>query len=158
MPATSPPPEPAPIRVLVLHSRVAPVGLLVDHLTDVRTWAGRALGDLMRDDEATVRLRETVQVFLDARGSSTDAAARLHVHKNTVHYRVRKAEELLGHPLTENCLTSRWPCRPAPCSDSDTRRTRSRAAPEVRLTQESLSPTPATEQPQPLTPCASAPS
>ncbi|MFE9646781.1 helix-turn-helix domain-containing protein [Streptomyces sp. NPDC006365] len=93
-----------PDRVLVLHSQVALVGLLVDHLTDVRAWAGRVLGDLMRDDEATVRVRETVQVFLDARGSFTDAAARMHIHKNTVHYRVRKAEEILGHPLTENRL------------------------------------------------------
>lgn len=93
-----------PDRALVLHSQVALAGLLVDHLTDVRAWAGRVLGDLMRADEATVRLRETVQVFLDARGSFTDAAARMHVHKNTVHYRVRKAEEILGHPLTEHRL------------------------------------------------------
>ncbi len=89
---------------LVVHSQVALAGLLVDHLADVRAWAERVLGGLMRDDEATVRLRETVQVFLDARGSFTDAAARMHVHKNTVHYRVRKAEEILGHPLTENRL------------------------------------------------------
>ncbi|MDX2683499.1 helix-turn-helix domain-containing protein [Streptomyces sp. NY05-11A] len=93
-----------PHRALVLHSQVALAGLLVDHLPDVRAWAGRVLGDLMHDDDATVRLRETLQAFLDARGSFTDAAARMHVHKNTVHYRVRKAEELLGHPLTENRL------------------------------------------------------
>jgi DNA-binding PucR family transcriptional regulator len=93
-----------PSHALVRHSQVALAGLLVDHLADVRAWAGRVLGDLMRDDETTVRLRETVQVFLDAQGSFTDAAARLHVHKNTVHYRVRKAEEILGHPLTENRL------------------------------------------------------
>ncbi|MDQ1045282.1 helix-turn-helix domain-containing protein [Streptomyces sp. V4I2] len=93
-----------PDRVLVLHSQVALAGLLVGHLADVRAWAERVLGDLMRDDEATVRLRQTVQVFLEARGSFTDAAARLHVHKNTVHYRVRKAEDILGHPLTENRL------------------------------------------------------
>ncbi|MFE9442341.1 helix-turn-helix domain-containing protein [Streptomyces sp. NPDC006602] len=93
-----------PHRALVLHSRVALAGLLVDHLAEVRTWAGRVLGGLMRGDDATLRLRETVQVFLDAQGSFTDAAARMHVHKNTVHYRVRKAEEILGHPLTENRL------------------------------------------------------
>ncbi|WP_406430259.1 helix-turn-helix domain-containing protein [Streptomyces sp. NBC_00631] len=98
--ATGAGPEPA----LVLHSQVALAGLLVDHLPDVRAWAERVLGGLMRGDEATVRLRETVQVFLDAQGSFTDAAARLHVHKNTVHYRVRKAEEILGHPLIENRL------------------------------------------------------
>ncbi|UUU24017.1 helix-turn-helix domain-containing protein [Streptomyces sp. DSM 40750] len=93
-----------PDRSLTLHSHVALAGLLVDHLTDVKAWAERVLGDLMRDDDATIRLRETVQVFLDARGSFTDAATRMHVHKNTVHYRVRKAEEILGHPLTESRL------------------------------------------------------
>ncbi|MFI7498943.1 helix-turn-helix domain-containing protein [Streptomyces sp. NPDC049687] len=93
-----------PDRSLTLHSQVALAGLLVDHLTDVNAWAERVLGDLMRDDDGMVRLRSTVQVFLDARGSFTDAATRMHVHKNTVHYRVRKAEEILGHPLTENRL------------------------------------------------------
>lgn len=93
-----------PDRALTMYSRVALAGLLVDHLPDVKAWAQRALGDLMRDDESMNRLRETVRVFLDARGSFTDAATRMHVHKNTVHYRVRKAEDILGHPLTENRL------------------------------------------------------
>ncbi|MFF3571987.1 PucR family transcriptional regulator [Nocardia jiangxiensis] len=94
--------EPAP--PLTLHSRVALASLLVDHLADARAWVRRVLGDLMRDDEATTRLRETVQTYLDTRGSLTDAAARMHVHKNTVHYRIRRAEEVLGHPLTVNRL------------------------------------------------------
>lgn len=89
---------------LISHSRVALAGLVVDHLPDFQAWAARVLGDLLRTDEATARLRETVLVFLDARGSFNDAAGRLHVHKNTVHYRVRKAEEMLGHPLAENRL------------------------------------------------------
>ncbi|MGV9614522.1 PucR family transcriptional regulator [Nocardia xishanensis] len=94
----------AKARQLTLYSRVAVAGLLMDRLPDVRAWAHRVLGDLMRDDESTARLRETAQVYLDARGSLTDAAARMHVHKNTVHYRVRKAEELLGHSLGTNRL------------------------------------------------------
>ncbi|WP_174188513.1 PucR family transcriptional regulator [Nocardia barduliensis] len=93
-----------PTRPLTLHSRVALASLLVDQLPDTRAWVHRVLGDLMRDDETTARLRETVQTYLDARGSLTDAAARMHVHKNTVHYRVRRAEEVLGHPLTVNRL------------------------------------------------------
>ncbi|MEV6325026.1 helix-turn-helix domain-containing protein [Nocardia sp. NPDC051787] len=91
-------------RQLTLHSRIALAGLLLDHLPEVRAFAHRVLGDLMHDDEPTARLRDTLQVFLDARGSFTDAAARMHVHKNTVHYRVRKAEEILGHPVTEHRL------------------------------------------------------
>jgi len=59
---------------------------------------------MSRDDEPTARLRETVQTFLDTRGSFTDAASRMHVHKNTVHYRVRKAEEILGHPVNQDRL------------------------------------------------------
>ncbi|MGP8001102.1 MAG: helix-turn-helix domain-containing protein [Streptosporangiaceae bacterium] len=46
-----------------------------------------------------------VRVFLDCDGSYVQAAARLHpctttlhLHKNTVHYRVRKAEEPRGRP------------------------------------------------------------
>ncbi|MBF6336701.1 helix-turn-helix domain-containing protein [Nocardia abscessus] len=93
-----------PTRSLTLHSRVALASLLVDHLPDTKAWVHRVLGDLMRDDETTARLRETVQTYLDARGSLTDAAARMHVHKNTVHYRIRRAEEVLGHPLTVNRL------------------------------------------------------
>ncbi|SNY79573.1 DNA-binding transcriptional regulator, PucR family [Nocardia amikacinitolerans] len=94
----------AKARQLTLYPRVALAGLLKDSLPDVRVWARRVLGDLMRDDESTARLRETAQVYLDARGSLTDAAARMHVHKNTVHYRIRKAEELLGHSLGTNRL------------------------------------------------------
>jgi Regulator of polyketide synthase expression len=86
------------------HSRIALSGLLVEQLGDVRVWVCRILGDLIRDDEAMARLRETVRIFLDTGGSYTDAAARMHVHKNTVHYRVRKAEEILGRPLGEGRL------------------------------------------------------
>ncbi|MBB5916632.1 DNA-binding PucR family transcriptional regulator [Nocardia transvalensis] len=43
-----------------------------------------------------------MQAYLDTRGSLGDAAARLHVHKNTVHYRIRKAEDVLGHSLAVN--------------------------------------------------------
>jgi len=50
------------------------------------------------------RLRETLRVLLEANGSYLEAAARMHVHKNTVLYRVRKAEELLGRPVTDGRL------------------------------------------------------
>ncbi|MHA6793057.1 PucR family transcriptional regulator [Pseudonocardia bannensis] len=78
--------------------------LLLDRLDEVRTWVGRTLGDLARDDEAMAKLRDTVRIFLQTGGSFTDAAARLHLHKNTVHYRVRKAEEIRGRPLGDGRL------------------------------------------------------
>ncbi|MFF0544493.1 PucR family transcriptional regulator [Nocardia thailandica] len=91
-------------RGVLAYADVALAGLLADDVTRVQAWAARVLGGLMGTDETAARLRDTVRVFLDSRGSYTDAAARLHVHKNTVHYRVRKAEEVLGYPLTEHRL------------------------------------------------------
>jgi DNA-binding PucR family transcriptional regulator len=89
---------------LVDFSRVAIAALLSDNLEDLGVWVARTLGELARDDDAMARLRDTVRVFLQCGGSYTDAAARLHLHKNTVHYRVRKAEEALPGPLADNRL------------------------------------------------------
>ncbi|MDT0469002.1 helix-turn-helix domain-containing protein [Streptomyces gibsoniae] len=56
--------------------------------------------------------------FIDARGSFTDAAVHRHVHKDTVHCRVRKAEGLLGHPPDRPAHIRRYrprcPRRPVP--------------------------------------------
>jgi DNA-binding PucR family transcriptional regulator len=89
---------------VVTFDDVAIAGLLTEQSDDLRRWIARVLGDLAADDPATRQLRDTVRVFLEAGGSYTHAAAQLHLHKNTVHYRVRKAEELRGRPLTENRL------------------------------------------------------
>ena len=89
---------------VVTFDEVAIAGLLTEQSDDLHRWIGRVLGDLAADDPATRQLRDTVRVFLESGGSFTHAAAQLHLHKNTVHYRVRKAEELRGRPLTENRL------------------------------------------------------
>ncbi|PKV94527.1 DNA-binding PucR family transcriptional regulator [Amycolatopsis echigonensis] len=89
---------------VVLFDDVAIAALLTEHSDDVYRWIARVLGDLVADDPGTEQLRETLRVFLDTDGSYTHAAARLHLHKNTVHYRVRKAEELCGRPLAEHRL------------------------------------------------------
>jgi DNA-binding PucR family transcriptional regulator len=92
---------------LYLHAQVALAGLLIDRRDDVRVWVRRTLGQLARDDQAMARFRETLRVLLEANGSYLEAAARLHVHKNTVLYRVRKAEQFLGRPSR----TDDWPSR-----------------------------------------------
>jgi DNA-binding PucR family transcriptional regulator len=51
--------------------------------------------------ESAQRLRDTVLAFLGAGGSATRVARELYVHQNTVAYRVKKAEELLGRRVTE---------------------------------------------------------
>jgi len=81
--------------------------LMVDDVEAARRFAERELGPLAAGDDATVRLASTLAVFLDEGASFVRAARRLGVHTNTVTYRVRRAEELLGHPVGERQLELR---------------------------------------------------
>jgi DNA-binding PucR family transcriptional regulator len=85
-------------------AQIGPVALLCADMGSTRAWVHSTLGDLAIDDEPRARLRETARVFLSAGGSFTAAAEQLTLHKNTVHYRVRKAEEIIGRPLQESRL------------------------------------------------------
>ena len=62
------------------------------------------LGALAVDDEPRARLRETARVFLSTGGSFTATAEQLTLHRNTVHYRISRAEEIRGRPLHESRL------------------------------------------------------
>jgi len=62
------------------------------------------LGPLAAASDYTVRLRETLRAFLAEGSSHVGVARRLHVHENTVAYRVHRAEELMGHPLAARRL------------------------------------------------------
>ncbi|MFJ8196965.1 PucR family transcriptional regulator [Streptomyces sp. NPDC096152] len=79
---------------------VAVAALLTEHSEDISRWVARVLPGLTSNDAPTQQLRETLRVFLELNGSYTQAASRLHLHKNTVHYRIRKAEEIRGKPLS----------------------------------------------------------
>jgi DNA-binding PucR family transcriptional regulator len=68
----------------------------------LRAWVLTTLAGLAADDEHHARLRDTLLVFLRAGGSYKTTADRLTLHKNTVQYRVRKAEESLGRPVGED--------------------------------------------------------
>jgi hypothetical protein len=62
----------------------------------------RVLGPLLDyDAEQHTDLVHTVRVFLECSGSPTRAAKALHVHVNTLRYRIGRAGELLGVDLTE---------------------------------------------------------
>ncbi|HEX4247661.1 MAG TPA: helix-turn-helix domain-containing protein [Pseudonocardia sp.] len=86
------------------HSPLALAGLLIEQRDEVALWVRRTLGKLAADNESSARLRETLRIFLELSGSFNDTAARMHVHKNTVLYRVRKAEEILGHSINDGRL------------------------------------------------------
>jgi len=61
----------------------------------------REVGELCGADKNLALVRETALVFLQSRQNVEATAERLFVHKNTVRYRLSRAEELLGHPLAE---------------------------------------------------------
>jgi DNA-binding PucR family transcriptional regulator len=85
-------------------AEVAPLALMASSPELLRTWVIETLGSLADDDHHNARLRDTLRVFLQENGSYKTTAERLILHKNSVQYRVRKAEEALGHPLDEHRL------------------------------------------------------
>jgi hypothetical protein len=83
------------------YGAVSGLGFLCHDLDRTREWVGEVLGGLAVDDEPHARLRESVEAVLDTGGSLTAAAERLGCHKNTVQYRVRRAEDVLGRSVRE---------------------------------------------------------
>lgn len=83
---------------------VAPLALMSSSIELLRTWVIETLGSLAADDDHNARLRDTLRVFLQEKGSFKATAERLTLHKNTVQYRVRKAEEALGRPIDDQRL------------------------------------------------------
>jgi hypothetical protein len=81
--------------------------LLTENPEAARHFAARELGPLAADDSATARLASTVAVFLEEGSSFVGTGRRLGIHANTVAYRIRRAESLLGRPLTERQLELR---------------------------------------------------
>ncbi len=86
----------------VTFSEVAPVAMMLGSPELLRAWVLGTLGGLATDDEHHARLRGTLLVFLQSGGSYKTTAEQLTLHKNTVQYRIRKAEESLGRPVGEN--------------------------------------------------------
>ena len=94
---------------------VAPVAMMLTSRELLRAWVLSTLADLATDDEYHARLRDTLLVFLQSGGSYKTTAERLTLHKNTVQYRIRKAQESLGRPVGGNrqnvelaLLASHW--------------------------------------------------
>ncbi|MFD4548547.1 PucR family transcriptional regulator [Streptomyces sp. NPDC058251] len=83
------------------YAQVAPIALMCTNMDDTRAWVWSVLGALAVDDEHCARLRETLQTFLATGCSYTATASQQILHRNTVQYRIRKAEETLGRPLQE---------------------------------------------------------
>jgi DNA-binding PucR family transcriptional regulator len=86
---------------------IAVPALATANIEHSRRFVERELGRLASRDDTTCRLAATVRTYLDENGSRGRTAKRLHVHENTVAYRLRQAEELLGRSLEKRTLELR---------------------------------------------------
>jgi len=83
---------------------VRTAAMLTSDLESTRRLVAKALGGLASDTEGAERLRETLLIFLGEKRSYTGTAERMHLHKNSVKYRVDKAVEERGRPLDDERL------------------------------------------------------
>lgn len=80
------------------------IARLAEDVPTTRRWVHEVLGDLAVDTVDAARQRETVRIFLDTAESYTETATRLLLHRNSVKYRLTKAENALGRRLGDRRL------------------------------------------------------
>ncbi|WP_241387480.1 PucR family transcriptional regulator [Rhodococcus sp. CH91] len=89
---------------LVSIGEVGAVALMCTNLEWARAWVGDVLGHLAEDNPSAAQLRHTLREFLSGGGSFVAAAEQLHLHRNSVAYRISKAEDQIGHSVREHRL------------------------------------------------------
>jgi DNA-binding PucR family transcriptional regulator len=83
---------------------LAAAALMGSNLDKARVWVAEVLGALASRTESDERLRETLGVFLRTGGSFKAAAEELHLHSNSVKYRVQRAIDRRGRPISDGRL------------------------------------------------------
>jgi sugar diacid utilization regulator len=68
---------------------------------ELEPFTQRALEPLLRDQRHGDTLIETLEAFFACNGNSTKAAEKLHLHRNSLLYRLNQARELLGRDLDD---------------------------------------------------------
>lgn len=80
------------------------IARLCDDLAQTRRWVRDVLGDLAHDSDNAARQRDTVRVFLESGTNYSATATQLMLHRNTVRYRLEKAEQQLGRGVSDTPL------------------------------------------------------
>jgi len=94
--------KPGPVTFVGQNDIASHALLLASVPEDVRdTYCDRMLGPILEYDRVHhSELETTLDAFLRASGSWIKCAAAMHVHVNTLRYRISRIEELVGRPLT----------------------------------------------------------
>lgn len=86
------------------YSSAALTAVLTADPAEAIRFAEIQLGALADPDDAMTRLRATVRVYLEENLSPARTARRLGIHQNTVVYRVKRTEEILGREVSASPL------------------------------------------------------
>jgi DNA-binding PucR family transcriptional regulator len=73
-------------------------------LEQARAWVGDVLGPLASATDSDERMRETLREYLRTGSSFKATADELHLHVNSVKYRVQRAVERRGKAITDDRL------------------------------------------------------
>ena len=91
-------------RQATAYADVATVALMTTDLDAAGDFVRRELGGLSARTAPMEALRTTLYHYIQAERSLADVARRLHVARGTVTYRVKRAQEVLGHDLDDRRL------------------------------------------------------
>lgn len=83
---------------------LAVAALLGSNVEAASVLVAEVLGPLASTTDSDERLRDTLRAFLRNGSSYTSAADQLHLHPNSVKYRVQRAVERRGRPITDDRL------------------------------------------------------
>ena len=83
------------------HADVELATLLAADIENARYFVQRQLGKLAIDDERMENLRTTLWLYLENERSIAAVASAQFVARNTVTYRVKQAEQLIGHRIDD---------------------------------------------------------
>ncbi|MFJ4654403.1 PucR family transcriptional regulator [Nocardia sp. NPDC088792] len=87
------------------YADVATVALLAADLDAAGDFVRRELGGLAARNASMAALRTTLYHYIGAERSIAEVSRRLHVARGTVTYRVKRAQEVLGHDLDDRRFT-----------------------------------------------------
>jgi DNA-binding PucR family transcriptional regulator len=83
------------------YDEVALAALASTDVEQAREFVTAELGQLVGDDDQSLRLSATLRVYLEENMSPSRASRRLGVHEHTITNRIRAAQELLPHPIEQ---------------------------------------------------------
>ena len=96
-----------PAGTVTRYVRVGLAAIATGDLDQARTFVQRELRSLAADDDVSSRLTATLRTYLDEQSSRSRTAKRLGIHENTVSYRIRQAEDILGRGVDQRTLELR---------------------------------------------------